>query len=64
MKDKLLTLGEVAEKLRISLGYARNTWPSWINFGVNPIRIGGHGYLLFKESEIEKMIEQWRVMRK
>lgn len=64
MEDKLLTLQEVAEMLRLSLSYVRHKWPEWTNHGVNPIRIGGRGQLLFKSSEISAMIEKWTVVTK
>lgn len=64
MENKLMTLGEVAEFLRISLSYARHVWPEWTKFGVNPIRMGGRGQLLFEKTEITAMIEQWRMVTK
>ena len=65
MKDKLLTTLEVAEKLRVTKFYVSRNWINWIDYGVNPIRLNGkaNGNLLFKESEIENLIDQWRVYK-
>jgi hypothetical protein len=56
--DKLMTLAEVAQFLRISKSYAAHSWPKWAEeWGVTPIRFGERGKLLFKQSEIYRMLE-------
>ena len=55
--EKLLTLSEVAELLRISKSYASHVWVEWVRDGVIPIRLSGRSRLLFKASEIERLID-------
>lgn len=63
MSEKYLTTEEVAEKLKISVGHFRRIWPKFTQFDCRPTRVGGSkkGKMLFKESEIEHALDQWRV---
>ncbi len=63
MRDELLTLRQVAELLRVSPGYMKQIWPKLIKHGLNPIRFGGNGHLLFKKAEIMRLVDSWRVIR-
>jgi len=62
MKDKLLTLEETADLLRVSVPRLRHIWPTFTKQGVRPIRFNGTGRrILFRESEINRMVETWEV---
>lgn len=64
MNEKFMTLGEVADLLRIKPRYAAKIWPDWVREGVTPIRFNGNGRkLLFKEKEIRRMINNWPVLK-
>ena len=63
LNEKLLTLKEVAELLRISPNYAKVKWPEWTKSGVNPIRLNGSGRLLFKRSEIMQFVDSCRIIK-
>lgn len=62
--DKLLTMTEVADKLRVTRFYVSRNWQNWIDYGIKPIRLNGNpsGHLLFRESEVEGMIEKWQTV--
>jgi len=62
--SEYLTLEEVARLLRRSRSAVYKAWPAWIRQGVAPIRVGGkadHGGLLFRRSDIEQLLNAWRV---
>ncbi len=58
-----LTLAEVAGLLRLSRSFVFKNWPMWTSYGVKPVRSGGRdrGRLLFRRSEVEQLLERWRV---
>lgn len=62
--DKLLTMTEVGDKLRVNRFYVSRHWHTWIDYGVKPIRLNGNpnGNLLFRESEIDGMVEKWQAV--
>lgn len=62
--NNFLTLKEVAKLLHISDNYAKTQWAKWLKNGVNPIKFGGNGHLLFKKSEILNMVENWKIIKK
>ena len=62
--DDLLTVKELATLIRKSRSAVHKLWPSWTaQYGLRPIRFNGRkrGRLLFAKSEVEAMIERWRV---
>lgn len=63
-ETEFLTVDEVAHLLRRSKSLVYKSWPAWITQGVAPIRIGGkadHGGLLFRRSDIERLLNAWQV---
>ena len=58
-----LTVDGVAKLLCRSRSVVHKQWPSWSAYGVRPARYGARrrGRLMFKRSEIEAMIERWRI---
>ena len=58
-----LTVDGVAKLLCRSRSVVHKQWTSWIVYGVKPARYGARrrGRLMFKRSEIEAMLEQWRI---
>lgn len=64
MGDVYLTTKEVAEFFKQSESWVLHSWPTWIEFGVRPIRLNGHhkGRLIFKKSQLINMAEQWVVV--
>lgn len=63
MNDTYLTLRQVADLLHFSYNYAKVIYPQWIKFGVVPIRRNGNGRLLFKQLEIKRLVESWKVLK-
>lgn len=65
-KKNHLTLKEAADYLGISYINARINWPEWTKFGVIPFRYLGNpkASLRFRVSELEKMTEQWNVIKR
>ena len=65
MIGKLLNLKQVAELLGVSRSWVEHNWPSWIGYGVRPIRLGTgpKASLRFRAEEIEKMLKQMEVVR-
>ena len=58
-----LTVDGVAKLLCRSRSVVHKQWMSWSIYGVRPARYGARrrGRLMFKRSEIEAMLEQWRI---
>lgn len=64
MADKLLTIVEVSEILRITPTTVRRKYMEWNErYGVNPIQESSNSKVYFRESEIEDMLNQWRVFK-
>lgn len=59
----LLTAKEAAAYLGISYNTLKRDWPAFDKYGVVPCRYRGGRILLFKKSELDQMIEKWRVSR-
>lgn len=55
-----LNLREAAEYLGIGESTAQRLWPSWIKLGIIPARYPGKR-LRFKKSDLDKLIEQFKV---
>ena len=64
--SRLLTLKQVADLMQISYSWVRKHWRDWLGYGVNPIDLSGTGKgpFRFKESEISRMIEQSRLIKR
>jgi hypothetical protein len=62
--EVFLTTEGVAELLHLSTGYVKQIWPKFTKYNVNPIRVNGNCHLLFKKSEIMRMLENWQVIQK
>jgi len=62
---QLLTLQQVAEILNLKYDTVNRQWPTWIKWGVRPIRINGNPNSppRFRRTEIEAMVEQWEVVQ-
>lgn len=56
----LLTTAEVALLIRRSRFYVQTRWPQWSRWGIYPIKVGGTGRMLFRRSDIEKLVSQWQ----
>ncbi len=62
---RLMTLEQVADYLQINYSTARKKWRTWLAYGVNPIDVfdTGRGPYRFKREEIERMLEQKRLVK-
>lgn len=61
-----LNARNAAQYLGISYGTLMSDYPSWIACGVTPIRYGGRantGHLRFKKSELDHLMNQWKMIR-
>ena len=59
--EKLLTLEEVANILRVSVSHVRRERIRWQEeFDFRPCRIGGKGRLLFTEEDVKSLLNKWR----
>ena len=63
VENSWLTVDGVARLLCRSKSVVHKQWMSWSIYGVKPARYGARrrGRLMFKRSEIEAMIERWRI---
>ena len=59
--EDLLTTAEVALIIRRSRFYVQTRWPQWGRWGIYPIKVGGTGRMLFRRSDIERLLNAWRV---
>lgn len=59
----LLTTEEVSRLIRRTRHYVQSRWREWGRWGVAPVRVGGRpgGGLLFRRSDIERLLDAWRV---
>lgn len=67
-RERYLSTTQVAEKLGKAKDYVDHYWPTWVSRGVIPLRLPNRRgdvhnkcRLLFKESEIDRMLESLRV---
>lgn len=58
MKPEILTLTEAADLLKISRGYAYQTYPRWREYGVRILKMAPNGVPRFYLSDILKMLEK------
>ncbi len=56
--DKIITLKEACEILKISRGYGYQVWPSWRDYGVRVLKMRPNGRPRFYMEDIIKMIEK------
>lgn len=59
--ETLLTPDDVATLLRQSRSFVFKAWRKWMKYGIRPIRINRSkkGRLLFRKSEIDRLLDQW-----
>lgn len=65
-EEELLTPHDVAKVLRQSRSFVFKTWRKWMKYGVRPIRINRSkkGHLLFRKSEIDRLLDRWSLESK
>lgn len=61
--DELWDIQQVADFLKISRSTAYKIWPQWTKNGiVKPVRWKDQSRLLFKKSEIMKLVDSWQII--
>lgn len=58
-----LSTKQAAEYLGIGYSTAKKNWPQWTKFGVVPSRLNGKAELRFKRSELDRLMDAWRVIK-
>lgn len=58
-----LTTRQAATYLGIGYSTLLRDWPKWTDLGVNPSRYNGIKDLRFKRSELDQLMDQWRVIK-
>lgn len=61
-----LTARQASDYLGIAYVTLRKDYKSWFDLGVNPSRYGGKndsGHLRFKRSELDHLMDQWRLVK-
>ena len=64
IQPQYLSLKQTAEFLGFSQSFVEHNYPQWLEFGVVARRRNNNpnSNLMFKISELEKMVDEWRVV--